>query len=598
MREPSVDLPARLKLADHTVTKRVIILTLMGLLIGTGGAFGAIVLLKLIALMTNLFWYQQFSFAENPMPGNASTLHILTAPVIGSLIIGVMSRFGSDKIRGHGIPEAIEAILYGESRMSPKVAVLKPLSSAISIGSGGPFGAEGPIIMTGGAIGSLFAQLFHLSAAERKTLLVAGAAAGMTAIFNAPVAAVLLALEVLLFEWKPRSFIPVVAAVIVSWCWRTTLLGHGAIFPFAAVEQLSSIQIVCAVLIGLATGIVSVLLSKSLYRLEEWFHTLPVHWMWWPALGSVFVGIGGIIEPRILGAGYISILNLLTGSLAINIVCSLLLVKSIVWLISLGSGTSGGVVAPLLIIGGAIGGLLAWLLPGSNGMMVMAGMAGILSGAMRAPLTGTIFAVEVTGHYQLLPLSLSAAVASFAVSVLMMPRSIFTERLARRGHHIVQEYTTDALETTKARQIMSTSPATLNASLTLNEVVDLMSDLHAHHHYPVVDDNGLFLSVVSRKNMIHWQMQNKTPDSRLRELVEDAERFSACPDTLCSQIADYIFNQEVGIVVVTEPQSGKVVGVITRHDIFRVRYLAQQAEHSKARYLRFKIKDDKNRQAN
>lgn len=585
MRDTLSDSSHRPKLSDHTVTKRVIILALMGILIGTGGAFGAIVLLHLIALMTNLFWYHQFSFAEQVMPGNAGALHTLAAPVLGSLIIGVMARFGSEKIRGHGIPEAIEAILYSESRMSPKVAVLKPLSSAVSIGSGGPFGAEGPIIMTGGAIGSLFAQLFHLSAAERKTLLVAGAAAGMTAIFNAPIAAVLLALEVLLFEWKPGSFIPVVSAVLVSWCWRNALIGTGAIFPFPWMAHLQPMQLIVAVGIGALTGVIAVALSKSLYRLEEWFHQLPVHWMWWPALGSVAVGIGGILQPRVLGAGYVSIQNLLDGSLAINIIISLLLVKSIVWLISLGSGTSGGVVAPLLIIGGAVGAVVAHLLPGFGGMLVMAGMAGILSGAMRAPLTGTLFAVEVTGHFDLLPVALGAAVASYAVSVLMMPRSIFTERLARRGHHIVQEYATDTLETTKARQIMTAAPATLSASMPLQEVIAVMSDLHAHHHYPVVDAQGRFVAVVSRKEMIHWQLQQRAMDISLQALLSDQPQMSTHPDTLCSHIADHLFSEEVGMVVVTDVESGEVKGVITRHDIFRVRYLAQKAENFKVRYL-------------
>ncbi|HAU5563795.1 TPA: CBS domain-containing protein [Serratia fonticola] len=585
MRDTLSDSSHRPKLSDHTVTKRVIILALMGILIGTGGAFGAIVLLHLIALMTNLFWYHQFSFAEHVMPGNAGALHTLAAPVLGSLIIGVMARFGSEKIRGHGIPEAIEAILYSESRMSPKVAVLKPLSSAVSIGSGGPFGAEGPIIMTGGAIGSLFAQLFHLSAAERKTLLVAGAAAGMAAIFNAPIAAVLLALEVLLFEWKPRSFIPVVSAVLVSWCWRNALIGTGAIFPFPWMAHLQPMQLIVAVGIGALTGVIAVALSISLYRLEEWFHRLPFHWMWWPALGSVAVGIGGILQPRVLGAGYVSIQNLLEGSLAINIIISLLLVKSIVWLISLGSGTSGGVVAPLLIIGGAVGAVVAHLLPGYGGMLVMAGMAGILSGAMRAPLTGTLFAVEVTGHFDLLPVALGAAVASYAVSVLMMPRSIFTERLARRGHHIVQEYATDTLETTKARQIMTAAPATLSGSMPLQEVIAVMSDLHAHHHYPVVDAQGRFVAVVSRKEMIHWQLQQRAMDISLQALLSDQPQMSAHPDTLCSHIADHLFSEEVGMVVVTDVESGEVKGVITRHDIFRVRYLAQKAENFKVRYL-------------
>ncbi|HFE2914992.1 TPA: chloride channel protein [Klebsiella pneumoniae] len=588
MRNTLSDSLHRPRLSDHTVTKRVIILALMGILIGSGGAFGAIVLLHLIALMTNLFWYHQFSFAEHLMPGHAGALHILAAPVMGSLIIGVMARFGSEKIRGHGIPEAIEAILYSESRMSPKVAVLKPLSSAVSIGSGGPFGAEGPIIMTGGAIGSLFAQLFHLSAVERKTLLVAGAAAGMTAIFNAPIAAVLLALEVLLFEWKPRSFIPVVSAVLVSWSWRNALIGTGAIFPFPWISHLQPMQLIVAVGIGALTGVVAVTLSKSLYRLEEWFHQLPVHWMWWPALGSVVVGVGGILQPRVLGAGYASIQNLLDGSLAINIIVSLLLVKSIVWLVSLGSGTSGGVVAPLLIIGGAVGAVVAYLLPGYGGMLVMAGMAGILSGAMRAPLTGTLFAIEVTGHFDLLPVALGAAVVSYALSVLMMPRSIFTERLARRGHHIVQEFATDTLETTKAQQIMTTAPETLPVTMPMYQVIALMSDLHAHHHYPVVNAQGRFIAVVSRKEIIPLQLQQRSTQLTLQEFIGDEPQISAHADTLCSHIADYLFNEEMGMVVVTEAVSGQVKGVITRHDIFRVRYLAKKAESHKVKYLRFR----------
>ncbi|HBR1256302.1 TPA: chloride channel protein [Klebsiella pneumoniae] len=588
MRNTLSDSLHRPRLSDHTVTKRVIILALMGILIGSGGAFGAIVLLHLIALMTNLFWYHQFSFAEHLMPGHAGALHILAAPVMGSLIIGVMARFGSEKIRGHGIPEAIEAILYSESRMSPKVAVLKPLSSAVSIGSGGPFGAEGPIIMTGGAIGSLFAQLFHLSAVERKTLLVAGAAAGMTAIFNAPIAAVLLALEVLLFEWKPRSFIPVVSAVLVSWSWRNALIGTGAIFPFPWISHLQPMQLIVAVGIGALTGVVAVTLSKSLYRLEEWFHQLPVHWMWWPALGSVVVGVGGILQPRVLGAGYASIQNLLDDSLAINIIVSLLLVKSIVWLVSLGSGTSGGVVAPLLIIGGAVGAVVAYLLPGYGGMLVMAGMAGILSGAMRAPLTGTLFAIEVTGHFDLLPVALGAAVASYALSVLMMPRSIFTERLARRGHHIVQEFATDTLETTKAQQIMTTAPETLPVTMPMYQVIALMSDLHAHHHYPVVNAQGRFIAVVSRKEIIPLQLQQRSTQLTLQEFIGDEPQISAHADTLCSHIADYLFNEEMGMVVVTEAESGQVKGVITRHDIFRVRYLAKKAESHKVKYLRFR----------
>ena len=275
------------RLADHSADRRMVLLVGMALVVGTGGAFGAWLLLRLIAIATNLFWFGRISASPVQITDAALGVGTLVVPVVGSLLVGLMARFGSDKIRGHGIPEAIEAILFGESRLSLKVAILKPLSSAISIGSGGPFGAEGPIIMTGGAIGSLFAQCFHLSAAERKTLLVAGAAAGMTAIFNTPLAAVLLAVELLLFEWKPRSFVPVVVAVIVAWVWRPVLIGAGPMFPVPAVVPGGSWPIAGAVGVGLAVGVQAAFLSVALYRIEDIFHRLPIHWMWWPALGAV-----------------------------------------------------------------------------------------------------------------------------------------------------------------------------------------------------------------------------------------------------------------------------------------------------------------------
>ena len=401
----------------------MMMLTAAAAIIGASAACGAWVLIQLIALATNLFWFDRLSLARvDPVDAHLG-LAVVIIPVIGSLMIGLMARFGSDKIKGHGIPEAIEAILYGESRLSLKVAILKPLSSAISIGSGGPFGAEGPIIMTGGAIGSLFAQCFRLSAAERKTLLVAGAAAGMTGIFGTPLAAVLLAIEVLLFEWKPRSFVPVVVAVLVSLGVRPFLLGGGPLFPFAATAmpvwwQTGGLALALGALLGLEAA----LLSSLLYRVEDLFHRLPVHWMWWPAIGGVVVGFGGLIDAHVLGAGYSNIQALLDGSLVARVVLALLVVKAVVWLVALGSGTSGGVLAPLLILGGALGALVGHFLPGSIGFWVLIGMAGIMSGAMRAPLTGAIFVVELTGHFDALPSTIAASASAYAVSVLIMRR--------------------------------------------------------------------------------------------------------------------------------------------------------------------------------
>ena len=335
----------------------MLMLAALATVAGTGGAFSAWALLKLIALATNIFWYGNFSYGSATITSRGPIL-VLMIPVLGGLIVGLMARYGSEKIRGHGIPEAIETILFGESKLSLKVALLKPLSSAVSIGSGGPFGAEGPIIMTGGAIGSLFAQLFRLSAAERKTLLVAGATAGMTGIFGTPFAAIMLAVELLLFEWKPRSFVPVVTAVLVAFAWRPILVGAGPLFPFAAPTPPGIEPVAISAGIGLVTGLQAALLSFILYRIEDGFHRLPIHWMWWPAIGAIVVGFGGLLDLRVLGAGYGVIQQLVDGNLLVKAVLLLLVVKAVVWLVALSSGTSGGILAPLLILGGCAGFLI------------------------------------------------------------------------------------------------------------------------------------------------------------------------------------------------------------------------------------------------
>jgi CIC family chloride channel protein len=343
------------RLADFTRDKRVLILSLLAVVIGALSAVIALVLVWLIAAITSLSFFGRLSWTLISPGTNRLGPWVILIPVVGGLIIGLMARYGSEKIRGHGIPEALEAILFGRSRMEPKIAVLKPLSSAISIGTGGPFGAEGPIIMTGGAIGSLFAQLFHLSSAERKSLLVAGAAGGMAAIFAAPVAAVLLAVELLLFEWRPRSFVPVTVAAAVSYGLRLVLMGHGPIFPIPAHNELGGEVLMAAAIVGLIAGLASGLLTALVYGFEDLFLKLPIHWMWWPAIGGLFVGIGGWLDPRVLGVGYDTIHQILRGEVVGVFLISLLIAKGLVWSISLGSGTSGGVLAPLLMMGGALG---------------------------------------------------------------------------------------------------------------------------------------------------------------------------------------------------------------------------------------------------
>jgi len=573
---PSTSLDHPRRLADYSADYRMLILAAMATVAGTGGAFSAWALLKLIAFTTNVLWYGDFSFAKAVI-ANRVPLLVLVIPVAGGLVVGLMARFGSDKIRGHGIPEAIETILFGESRLSPKVALLKPLSSAVSIGSGGPFGAEGPIIMTGGAIGSLFAQLFRLSAAERKTLLVAGACAGMTGIFGTPFASIMLAVELLLFEWKPRSFVPVVTAVLVAFAWRPLLVGSGPLFPFAAPTPAGIEPVAISALLGLMTGLLAALLSVVLYRIEDGFHRLPVHWMWWPAIGAIVVGIGGLFDIRVLGAGYGSIQALLDGNLVVKAVVLLLVVKAIVWLVALGSGTSGGILAPLLILGGCAGFLIGQYLPGDPGFWAMVGMAGIMSGVMRAPMTGALFAAELTNHLSALPETIAAGAAAYAISVLILKRSILTEKIARRGRHILREYSVDQLEFLLAGQLMTRDPKTLRASMPIPDVLRFFADEAQHRSYPVVDEEGRLLGLVSRSDALRWQVANNV-EGQLGDRLSDASTQSAYPDTPCGAVADLMVESGVGRVSVVDPKTRRVVGIISRQDLLKVRATQNRGE--------------------
>jgi len=441
---------------DFTATPRLILLALIGCGLGVLSAYLSVWLLTLINACTNLFFFQRLSTAPASPANHTLGPWVILVPVAGSLIIGLMARFGSEKIRGHGIPEAIESILIKGSRVEPKVAILKPLSAAISIGSGGPFGAEGPIIMTGGAFGSLIAQFFHLSSAERKTLLVAGAAAGMSATFATPLAAVLLAVELLLFEWKPRSFIPVALASATAAATRRYLVGVGPLFSVVADSIIKGTALFAGcVLTRIASGVLSLLLTRAVYASEDAFQRLPVHWMWWPILGGLAIGIGGLIFPAALGVGYDIIGGLLQHPVPLHDLLGILLVKSSIWAIALGSGTSGGVLAPLLMMGGALGGLEALFLPDFGpGFWPLIAMGAILGGTMRSPFTGVVFALELTHAVNVLLPLLVAVTLAHAVTVLTLRRSILTEKVARRGFHLSREYEVDPLEIVFVREVM------------------------------------------------------------------------------------------------------------------------------------------------
>ncbi|HVV41194.1 MAG TPA: chloride channel protein [Nitrobacter sp.] len=574
------------RLGDFTTDRRVLVLTAMAILVGTGGALAAWFLLGAIRLTSNLVWLQTFSSHPLSLAGVKPSLWMVAAPALGGLIIGLMARYGSEKIRGHGIPEAIEAILIGGSRMHPKVALLKPLSSAISIGSGGPFGAEGPIIMTGGAIGSLFAQCFSMSAAERKTLLVAGAAAGMTAVFGTPVASVMLAVELLLFELKPRSLIPVIAACVVSSAWRPLLIGSGALFPLTGQFDLPWWGLFLYVGVGVVAGLQSGLCTALLYKAEDLFEHLPVHWMWWPAIGGIMVGLGGLIEPRALGVGYDIIRDLLDDHIVLSAVIAILLVKSAIWIVALASGTSGGVLAPLLIFGGCLGWLESLALPGPHGAWALLGMAAMMGGTMRAPLTAILFAIELTGNFAMIGPLLIATSAAYALTVLLLRRSILTEKIARRGQHVVREYSIDPLELLRVRDVMVRDVDTLPASMPVSQAVAFFSgETRRHKSYPLIDSDGQVAGLVGRSDLLRWRAERPEDDVTLFERVSDRSLTLGYPDEPVSHLADRMVLADVGRVPIVDRETQRLVGLVARKDLLRIRATARSSEANRVAFF-------------
>ncbi len=586
MNSVAANVPHHAELGDFTADRRMVLLSLVGAAIGALGAAVAVGLLKLITLFTNIFFFQAFDLADRTPAQHTLGWAVMIVPVAGALIIGLMARFGSERIRGHGIPEALEAILLNGSRVEPKLAILKPLSSAISIGSGGPFGAEGPIIMTGGAFGSLTAQCLHLTSAERKTLLVAGAAAGMSATFAAPTASVLLAFELLLFEWKPRSLLPVAIASITAAVLRHYWIGPAPLFPTAAHASFVGAEgtMLCGAA-GLFAGLLSMGLTWSVYFFEDAFLLLPIHWMWWPAIGGLGVGLGGVLFPEALGVGYDTIGAMLQGDVTLRLVAGVLVVKWIIWALALGSGTSGGVLAPLLMMGGALGALESAAFPDYGaGFWPLLSMAATLGGTMRSPFTATLFALELTHEFNMLFPLLVAVFASYGLTTLTMKRSILTEKVSRRGYHLSREYAVDPLEITFVRDVMRTDVVTVTPA---PEDSAHPGPDHPQRLFPIVDPDGTLLGLVTAGDLPRFLAERSPSDLpawiNRRPVV-------ARPDEALRAIVYRMAEHGVTrLPVVSDGERPQLVGLVTLRELLQARARTLAEEHRRERMLRLEL---------
>ena len=554
--------------------RRLVFISMLAVIIGACISVLAKVLVLLINLITNISFHQQFS------PEHVSPLHhglgwlVIFVPALGGVIVGLMALYGSKAIRGHGIPEAMEQILTNNSKIRPSITYLKPISSAISIGTGGPFGSEGPIIATGGALGSTLGQLTRISSYERKILLASGATAGMSAIFGSPIAAIFLAIELLLFEFSPRSIMPVALACITGAAGHHVFFEPGPVFPTPFIELPSNVSVAMYSVIGIIIGLLAAAVSKIVYLIEDGFEKLPIHWMWWPALGGLVVGIVGFIAPATLGVGYENITNILSGNLTLHVIIYLCVFKFISWSIALGSGTSGGTLAPLLTIGGAAGALLGMLciafFPGAGVTVTLAalvGMSAMFAGASRALLTSIIFAIETTGQVNALIPLLSGCVASYFISYVTMKNTIMTEKIARRGVVTPHHYDSDILDKIKGGSVLKTSRTVISSATTIGEARAWLADRKEQHNYYIVaNDNGEFRGIISASNLFSMHHEEK---ALIGDLIK-RKPFAVSDNDSLKVAVQMMAKENLDELPVISSVDNKLAGVLSYTDILPV----------------------------
>jgi chloride channel protein, CIC family len=570
---------------------RMVLVSFLAAGIGLLAGLIAFLLYKLIGLFTNIAFYHRFSTDFISARHTQLGLWVILIPAVGGIIVGFMAKYGTPKIKGHGIPEAMEAVLVNRSRIQPRVAILKPISAAIAIGTGGPFGAEGPIIQTGGAVGSLVGQLFHTTASERKVLLACGAAAGMSATFNTPIAGVILAIELLLFEFKARSFIPLVIASTLATAVHIQMLGAGPMFKVTAMDFGIPHALPFYLILGVVCGFAAVGFSKLLYWTEDQFEKLPVDELWWPAIGALGLGIIGYFVPRVLGVGYDTIGDILNANLAWKLLLVVIIAKAVALVISLGSGTSGGLLAPMFMSSAALGGVFALginrIFPAANlsaGAFALVAMGAVFGAASRATFAFIIFAFEITRDYNsVLPLMLVCVIAD-GVAMLLMPKaSIMTEKLARRGLHIHQDYEADVMHQMRVSETMDQDVPRLAPDMTVGELADRIARrdpaLCKHQGMFILDREEKLVGVITRGDVL--RALDKDPSGAM-SVVDAGKRdvIVTYPNESLHEAAAKMLRNDIGrLPVVESGNSGRVVGYLGRPGIMAARLRRLDEEH-------------------
>lgn len=555
---------------------RLALISILAGVMGCLAAFIAFALYNLIGLFTNVSYYHEWSFHFRSPQATQIGHWVIAVPVIGGLLIGLMAKYGSEKIRGHGIPEAMEAVLISRSRIPAKVAILKPLSAAIGIGTGGPFGAEGPIIQTGGAFGSLIGQLIPMTAVERKVMLACGGGAGLAATFNAPITGVLLGLELLLFEFRTRSFIPLVIASTMAVGIRRILFGGGPMFEVGNIDYNFLPGLPYYIVLGLLCGAAAVGFAWLLEKLETYFdHMKKVPSVFHPAIGALGLGIVGYFIPRVLGSGYDTIGDIISNHLVLTTVVLVLVFKAFVVLLSLGSGTSGGTLAPMFMISAALGNTFAAvvdkIIPGAHlspAAFAIAAMGALLGASARATFTFMFCAFETTRDFHaLLPVMLVCIVAD-AVAYYRMPASIMTQKFVKRGMAVPGEYEPSTLKSVRVSEIMADKVTAIAPETPVGEVAQKMarneSGFDATQGVPIVAPDGEVVGIVTQRDLLRALEEN--PSGTQPVLTDKSRRvFFAYPDELAYDALLRMLQNDVGrLPVVTRERPRTLVGYLSR----------------------------------
>jgi chloride channel protein, CIC family len=566
------------RVAEQSAGYRIGLISGLAALIGILAGLIAYILYDLIGLITNLAYYHEWSFHFRSPEHTLIGPWVIVTPVIGGIIVGFMAKYGSEKIKGHGIPEAMEAVLTSRSRIEAKVAILKPLSAAIAIGTGGPFGAEGPIIQTGGAVGSLIGQIISTTASERKVLLACGAGAGMAATFNTPIAGVILAIELLLFEFRSRSFIPLVIACTLATSVRSVLLGQRSMFTMGNVNFDALHGLPFYLLLGVLSGVAAICFTKALYWVEDQFEKLPINDLWHPAIGALGLGIIGYFVPRVLGVGYDTISDILNNNLALKVLLLVAICKALALMISLGSGTSGGLLAPMFMSSAALGGSFAivvnLIFPGAHlspGAYALVAMAAVFGAASRATFAFIVFAFEITRDYNaILPLMLACVIADM-IAIHYLPSSIMTEKLARRGLRVPEAYEAGVLQVVRVSEVMRKDVQPISPEMTVGELAERMArgepSFNLTQGLPIIGKDGQLVGVVTQGDLL--RALEADPEGKASVLEAGSrDLIVAYPEESASDALFRMLQNDIGrLPVVSRENPKEMIGYLDRSSI-------------------------------